>query len=187
VTRAALEGGEVSSALVVGEDLLSTENGAKLLTEVQGLVVLDGFLTKTAKTAEVVLPMSVPLETVGRFVNFERRIRRTRKLSEPPGGKETWEILVALKTLLDGGEQISLEDVAQAVDSQCVLKGVLSMDDSDSPSPLFLERFLTENGTVRLGREGKASKAERPGGVKYATTLINWVENYMQAALTTEE
>ena len=52
----------------------------------------DLFLNETAKFAHVFLPGSSFLEKNGTFTNAERRISPVRKVMEPLGGKEDWEI-----------------------------------------------------------------------------------------------
>ena len=54
----------------------------------------DLFLNETAKFAHVFLPGSSFLEKNGTFTNAERRISPVRKVMEPLGGKEDWEITV---------------------------------------------------------------------------------------------
>ena len=64
-------------------------------TAMECIVVQDLFLNETAKFAHVFLPGSSFLEKNGTFTNAERRISPVRKVMEPLGGKEDWEITVA--------------------------------------------------------------------------------------------
>ena len=63
-------------------------------------VVGDLFLTATAASAGVVLPLSSTAETSGTMTNPERRVQRLQRAVPPAGGMETWEILCRLAGLL---------------------------------------------------------------------------------------
>jgi formate dehydrogenase major subunit len=64
------------------------------------VVVQDLFLNETAKYAHVFLPGSSFLEKDGTFTNAERRISRVRKVMEPLGGLEDWQVTVRLSAAL---------------------------------------------------------------------------------------
>ena len=58
----------------------------KLFENLDFLVVQDIFPTKTARTADVVLPAAASwAETEDTVVNTERRVQRIHKVVEPPG------------------------------------------------------------------------------------------------------
>ncbi len=87
-----------------GEDIAqsdpNTQHVTAALTAMECIVVQDLFLNETAKYAHVFFPGSSFLEKDGTFTNAERRISRVRKVMEPLGGKEDWEITVALSNAL---------------------------------------------------------------------------------------
>ncbi len=87
-----------------GEDIAqsdpNTQHVTAALTAMECIVVQDLFLNETAKFAHVFFPGSSFLEKDGTFTNAERRISRVRKVMEPLGGKEDWEITVALSNAL---------------------------------------------------------------------------------------
>ena len=57
------------------------------LRSLDHLVVQDIFLTRTAEIADVVLPAAAAwCESEGTVTNSERRVQRTRKALDPPGG-----------------------------------------------------------------------------------------------------
>jgi len=62
--------------------------------------VQDLFLNETAKFAHVFLPGSSFLEKDGTFTNAERRVSRVRKVMEPLGGYQDWEVTVLLSNAL---------------------------------------------------------------------------------------
>jgi formate dehydrogenase major subunit len=87
-----------------GEDIAqsdpNTEHVTAALSAMECIVVQDIFLNETAKFAHVFLPGSSFLEKNGTFINAERRISMVRKVMEPLGGMEDWEVTVALSEAL---------------------------------------------------------------------------------------
>ncbi|MEP6472316.1 MAG: formate dehydrogenase subunit alpha, partial [Gemmatimonadota bacterium] len=87
-----------------GEDIAQsdpdTQHVTASLQAMECIVVQDIFLNETAKFAHVFLPGSSFLEKNGTFTNAERRISPVRKVMEPLGGKEDWEVTVALSNAL---------------------------------------------------------------------------------------
>ncbi|MFQ5688986.1 MAG: molybdopterin oxidoreductase family protein, partial [Gemmatimonadota bacterium] len=78
------------------------------------LVVIDIFLTETAKLADVVLPAAAWAETDGVCTNSERRVQRLRAAVPPPGqAKPDWWIVaqIARRTGFDGFEFQSAREV----------------------------------------------------------------------------
>jgi formate dehydrogenase major subunit len=98
----AMERGDLRSALVIGENPAQSEadvsKAVRLLTELDHLVVLDIYLTKTAELADVVLPGSASwCESDGTVTNSERRVQRVRKALDPPGeARDDIDILLDL-------------------------------------------------------------------------------------------
>jgi len=93
--------GKIKGMLIVGENPVSSFPSPSLvrnaLTSLEFLVVVDTFLTETAKLATVVLPASSFAEKEGTFTNFEGRVQRVRKAIEPPGDSlPDWEIILQL-------------------------------------------------------------------------------------------
>jgi predicted molibdopterin-dependent oxidoreductase YjgC len=86
----AMASGEIRAMYVIGENPCQSdpdENKTdKLFENLDFLVVQDIFPTKTARTADVVLPAAASwAETEGTVVNTERRVQRIHKVVEPPG------------------------------------------------------------------------------------------------------
>ena len=98
----AMERGDLRSALVIGENPAQSEadvsKAVRLLTDLDHLVVLDIYLTKTAELADVVLPGSASwCESDGTVTNSERRVQRVRKALDPPGqARDDIDILLDL-------------------------------------------------------------------------------------------
>ncbi len=90
----AMEAGELRALYVIGENPAQSEADAgrarRLLGDLDFLVVQDLFLTKTAETADVVLPAAADwCEAEGTVTSSERRVQRVRKALEPPGEART--------------------------------------------------------------------------------------------------
>lgn len=170
--------GTLSAAVVVGEDPLRWR--AHGLAEGIDLVVMDTMLTATAEAAQVVLPVSAPAETSGRFLNLERRITSLQRYATPPGGKETWEVIAALDARTRGCEPVaSLAEVSCAVDE--VMSGSCGLE--RELRPLFLERFLTPSGVAQLGRpDVLAGITERIDRARPTGTIASSPGSYLAQA-----
>src|SRR5438477_8269186 len=101
--EAALDG-DFKGLYIEGEDIAqsdpNTQHVTAALTSMECIVVQDLFLKKTAKFAHVFFPGSSFLEKNGTFTNAERRVSPVRKVMEPMGGMEDWEITCALSNAL---------------------------------------------------------------------------------------
>ena len=95
---------KIRVAVVLGEDPLGAPGFPEDLREgllaADFLLVGDLFLTATAASATVALPLSSTAETSGTVTNAERRVQRLLRAVPPAGGMETWEILSRLGGLL---------------------------------------------------------------------------------------
>ena len=88
--------GAVKALLVFGEDPLASSAGPDLLAGVEFKVACDFFLTATAGTADVVLPMSTPLESEGTYTACDRRVQRSAAIVPPAAGMTNLEIIARL-------------------------------------------------------------------------------------------
>jgi len=114
-----LEGGKIKALVVFGEDPLAVAAGEKLLAGVEFKVVGDFFLTASAETADVVLPLSTPLESNGTYTAGDRRVQRSAAILPPRTGWTNLEIISRLaaglgtKLAPDGPEEI-FREIAKA-------------------------------------------------------------------------
>ena len=101
--EAALDG-SFKGMYIQGEDPAQsdpdTQHVTAALTAMECIVVQDLFLNETAKYAHVFLPGSSFLEKDGTFINAERRCSRVRKIMDPRGGFQDWEVTVLLSNAL---------------------------------------------------------------------------------------
>ncbi|MHB1646028.1 MAG: formate dehydrogenase subunit delta [bacterium] len=96
--------GKFKGLYVFGEDIVQTDPDSNRIIEslkaMDLVVVHDLFKTVTSEYAHVILPGSSFLEKDGTFTNWERRIQRVRKVLEPAGGKQDWQIIEDLSRCL---------------------------------------------------------------------------------------
>jgi formate dehydrogenase major subunit len=102
--HAAREGG-VRCMIVIGQDPAVTDPAQQSVERafemLDCLVVVDLFLTDTARLADVVLPAASFAEKDGTFTSTERRVQRVRRALPPPGeARIDWEILEDLSERL---------------------------------------------------------------------------------------
>jgi formate dehydrogenase major subunit len=97
--------GTLRALVVLGQDPAVTDADearvVRALDALDALVVVDLFLTETAKHAAVVLPAASFAEKDGTFTSTERRVQRVRRAVAPPGeARADWEIVAALAARL---------------------------------------------------------------------------------------
>ncbi len=92
--------GKISGALVFLEDPLGDPEANRMLGNLSALVVVDHFMTETARAAQVVLPASTLAETDGTVVSTDRRVRACTRVNTPPGGLTTGEVICRLSSAL---------------------------------------------------------------------------------------
>ncbi|HEX7082127.1 MAG TPA: formate dehydrogenase subunit alpha [Gammaproteobacteria bacterium] len=96
--------GQFKGLYVQGEDVAQsdpdTTHVTHALSSLECMIVQDLFLNETAKFAHVFLPGSSFLEKNGTFINAERRISPVRKVMEPLGGYEDWEVTQLLSNAM---------------------------------------------------------------------------------------
>ena len=78
------------------EDPFSDPEAEDIFGGLETLVVVDHFLTRTARAAQVVLPASTLAETEGTVVRFDGRLLEVEKACQAPGGCTTAELIRSL-------------------------------------------------------------------------------------------
>jgi formate dehydrogenase major subunit len=101
--EAALDG-SFKAMYVQGEDFVqsdpNTHHVSAAMASLECVIVQDLFLNEVAKFAHVFLPGSTFLEKDGTFTNAERRTSLVRKIIEPLGGYQDWEVTCLLSNAL---------------------------------------------------------------------------------------
>ncbi len=108
----------VHAMLIDGENTLVSDpdyhHCEHALKSLDHLVVIDIFLTETARLADVVLPATAWAETDGVCTNTERRVQRLRAAVPPPGeARPDWWIVAAIARAMEtpGFEYESAKEV----------------------------------------------------------------------------
>ena len=118
VSALELAGDRIRAMLIDGENTVVSDpdrtHCEHALRSLDHLVVIDIFLTETARLADVVLPATAWGETEGTQTNTERRVQRVRAAVPPPGqAQPDWWIMSQLAKRLDipGFDYESAKDV----------------------------------------------------------------------------
>jgi assimilatory nitrate reductase catalytic subunit len=106
----------VRGLLVLGSNpVVSAPNALEITRKLEALdhlVVIDFLPSETAQLADVVLPGSMWLESDGTMTNFEGRVLRRRKVTNPPGQAwMDWRILCDLGARLGHPEKFAYSGV----------------------------------------------------------------------------
>jgi formate dehydrogenase alpha subunit len=114
-----IEKGNIKGMLIMGENPVpsfpSSSRVREALASLEFLVVLDLFLTETAKLAHVVLPAASFAEKEGTFTNFEGRVQPVRKAIEPVGNSlPDWQIIQQLASRM--GHPMPYASLQQVMD-----------------------------------------------------------------------
>ena len=108
--------GKLKGMVVFGYDVLLSNPDAnrttQALSHLESLVVVDLFMTETAKAfGTVFLPVASSFEKEGTFMNGERRIQRVRAAIPPRGGVKTdLEVACLLGKRLGPAEHFAFQD-----------------------------------------------------------------------------
>jgi len=135
VTALDLCGETIHAMLIDGENTVVSDpdraHGEHALRSLEHIVVIDLFLTETAKMADVVLPATGWGETDGVYTNTERRIQRVRKAVDAPGvAQPDWWIVCELAKRL-GFEGFEYESAKPIFNEICELSPIYNGVDWD--------------------------------------------------------
>jgi predicted molibdopterin-dependent oxidoreductase YjgC len=102
----------VSALIVLADDppavLPMGQRAMAALGKIEFLVVLDAFLTPSARIAHAVLPIASFAETEGTLTSMEGRVQKLRVAVDPPGeARAGWQVLAELCTRFDAGAPYS--------------------------------------------------------------------------------
>ena len=125
VTALDLCGDSIHAMIIDGENTLVTDpdrhHCEHALKGLSCLVVIDIFMTETAKVADVVLPATAWAETDGVCTNTERRVQRLRAAVPPLGeAKPDWWIISQLAQRM-GWQGFEFESAKEVFNELCSL------------------------------------------------------------------
>ncbi len=107
----ALTPGTIRGALVMFENPFGDPGSRHQLNALRSIVVIEHFLTQTAKAAQVVLPAGTLVESEGTVVSFDRRVQKISRAIQPVAILSTAEVLARLAREL--GHPVGSTDAAQ--------------------------------------------------------------------------
>ena len=128
-------GDRIRAMIIDGENTVVTDpdraHCEHALGSLDHLVVIDIFLTETAKLADVVLPATAWAETDGVCTNTERRVQRLRAAVSPPGeAKPDWWIVSQIAQRM-GLEGFAFDSAKQVFNELCGLSQIYAGLDWD--------------------------------------------------------
>ncbi len=128
----------VSGLIVVADDPPSVvpigQRAMAAMQRIEFLVVLDAFMTSTARIAHALLPITSFAETEGTFTNVEGRVQRLHSVTNPHGEARTgWQVLAELCARFDAAVSYSsasdvLREIGQAAPRYAGIEQRLSED-----------------------------------------------------------
>lgn len=90
---------KIRAAVIFGENPSVAPEYHHFVINLEFLVVADMYLTETAQGADVFLPLSAYMETVGHLTNWFGLQQKTNPIGEPANGLRTLDILSKLSAL----------------------------------------------------------------------------------------
>ena len=156
--------GRVRGMYIVGENPVLSFPNSRLVTEaltsLDFLVVQDMFLTETAQLASVILPAASFAEREGTFTNFEGRVNRLRKATEPIGNSlPDWEIIVRLADKMGHALPYpSLQDVMDEIEE--LVPSYETYTDPEKPDELAYGETVRTSGSPLLKGFARFSTVE---------------------------
>lgn len=166
----------VRGLIVVADDPPSVvpmgQRAMAAMEQIEFLVVLDAFVTPTARIAHALLPITSFAETEGTLTNMEGRVQRLRVMTDPPGEARTgWQVLAELCARFDAAALFnSASDVIREIGQA-------------APGYAGMERRLSEDGWggALLEDLDRAKFAVRPTGATGMATLTSVERPYLLA------
>ncbi|WP_432518268.1 formate dehydrogenase subunit alpha [Saccharolobus islandicus] len=135
----------------------------KFLKSLELLVVMDPFMTETAKYAHYVLPTPLWAEKEGSVTNLDRTVKWRFKVVDPPGEvrSELWIIKRIAEKLGFTGFHDDPKLVFKEIKEVAKLYSNLTLDElmdysvdsryPDHESSLYKDRFMTPSGKAKFG------------------------------------
>ena len=166
----------VSGLIVVADDPPSVvpmgQRAMAAMERIEFLVVLDAFITPTARIAHALLPITSFAETEGTLTNMEGRVQRLRVVTDPPGGaRPGWQVLAELCGRFDAAASFnSVSDVIREIGQT-------------APGYARMEQRLSEDGWggVLLEDLDRAKFVVYPTGVTAMAALTSAERPYLLA------
>jgi formate dehydrogenase major subunit len=172
-----LKQGKVKAILIFGEDPLASSSAKQLLAKVEFKLVADFFRTATADAADVVLPMSTPLESDGTYTACDRRVQRSAAIMPPLTGMTNLEMIAGMAGKLgmlrqSANQQEIFKEIAEA---NPYYRGV--GESGFWGNELFKEKFPTLSGKATFSPVAIAKAARKEGQESVLSTSAYFLKN----------
>ncbi|GFN31520.1 assimilatory nitrate reductase catalytic subunit NasC [Paenibacillus xylaniclasticus] len=110
--------GEIKALLVMGSNPVVSNPNANLveaaMERLEFLVVADMFMSETARSADLILPVTAYLENAGTLTNLEGRVLLREADRPAPGeARHDWRILCDIAEAIGRGDYFRFSDVEQ--------------------------------------------------------------------------
>jgi formate dehydrogenase alpha subunit len=180
--------GRIKGMFIVGENPAACfpqpDMVRQALSSLDFLVVADMFLSETAALADVVLPAAAFTEKEGTCTNFEGRVQRLHKVTEPAGGSQPdGEIILKLSEAMNAPmPYASPQDVMEKIEEMVPFYRHVHLGererretglgdlDTDGPAARRLHKGLFPSGFGRFSPVAWQPPPPRPA--EYPFTLI---------------
>ncbi|HUT87541.1 MAG TPA: FAD-dependent oxidoreductase [Candidatus Heimdallarchaeota archaeon] len=107
------------ACLVVGTNPAQEDSVAAKLKQMNFVVTMAVVNNETTAQSDVVLPMSLPIETNGHLIDTDGNPKQLTSILRSPAGEENWEILVSLAQALDlHWDYADVNAVTSAIEAQ---------------------------------------------------------------------
>jgi len=155
---------EVSGLVVIADDppsvLPDVKHAAEAMSKLEFLVVVDSFVTETARMAHAVLPIAGFAETEGTITSMDGLVQRVRAAADPPGkARHGWEVLADLVAKMSPGR--TYRSVAEVFDEIA----------SSVPYYAGMSHASLEQGWGARGRPGRSGSKVRLGEAAASKTV----------------
>ncbi len=173
-----IEQGKVKGLIVVGEDASCD------MSQVEYLVVMDSFLTDTAKQADLVLPLTGFGEEEGTYTSTERRIQKVNNPLYPASGCSNLDVLMDMAAALDADfDYASIEEVQFDMDKKIPCYQGIRLG-KEGIWPLSETSNILYGGGNYANEDGKAHlAAAEKGAPLYRATDKLLTTDYLQNTL----
>jgi formate dehydrogenase alpha subunit len=150
------EAGRIKGMFVMGENPVvgfpQPDLVQEALVSLDFLVVADMFLSETAVLADVILPAAAFTEKEGTFTNFEGRVQRLHKVTEPAEqSRPDSEIILKLAETMHAPMPYASErDVMEEIEQMVPFYNRLRLDERERGEVAFGDLESDSPGTRRL-------------------------------------
>jgi len=133
---------KIRAAIILGENPAIAPDYNSFVNNLEFLIVADMFLTETAQSADVFLPLSGYLETPGHLTNWSGMHQQTNPIGEPMNGFSTADILTKLANVVGYTMKYNkFEDITAEMNGFIQQFGI---------GGKFNGKFLTEDGKMHF-------------------------------------